>query len=75
MLPEDALSAIATKDELELALVNAMRAEKEPIDQRALGPGESLPFMVVFPDPPADVANHAFHVEFRRGSVSARRAQ
>lgn len=74
-LDEGALSTIGSPAELELALANALRNAKTPVEQQALAPGGSLPFMVVFPDPPADLDTRAFQVEFRRGSMSARRAQ
>jgi predicted Zn finger-like uncharacterized protein len=74
-LDEAALSSIGSPAELELVLADAIRAAKTPVDQQPLAPGGSLPFMVVFPDPPSDLGARAFQVEFRRGSMSARRAQ
>jgi hypothetical protein len=74
-LPEDMLSTIATGPELEHALAEAKRTAAVPIEERALAPGASLPFMVVFPDPPPDLGNRSFHVEFRRASMSAARGE
>lgn len=74
-LEEDALSTIGTPAELEVALADAARTSKVPLDQRAIAPKEAVPFMVIFPDPPTELESRAFHVEFRRGTMSATRSQ
>jgi hypothetical protein len=74
-LEEDALSMIGSPAELDAAIAEAKRIAATPIDQRSLAPGESARFMVIFPNPPAQLEERAFHVDFRRGSMSATRAQ
>jgi predicted Zn finger-like uncharacterized protein len=74
-LDEAALSTIGSPAELEVAIADALRSAQLPIDKKSLAPGESAPFMVIFPDPPADLERRAFRVDFRRGSMSATRAQ
>lgn len=72
-LEEDALSAIGSPAELEVAIADAMRAANVPLDKRSIAPGESVPFMIVFPDPPAELERRAFHVDFRRGTITSSR--
>lgn len=65
-ISEDVLASVTGAQELDRAYEAAL--SESTADARSLGAGATRPFMVVFPDLPADVEQRAFVVEFRRAN-------